>query len=145
MKINKIQSAFAALLIFICFGAVIGQNKAKAVGNITVKINSNDPSVSGLVYDIPVNARFSPLKSEGFRIEASETGNIRQLVVNAVADKNKADEALLKITYVVAESRGKTKKLEKLIRLKKGQSKIFRIKYEKFTCDITALYKPKNK
>ncbi|HVE57264.1 MAG TPA: hypothetical protein VNB22_10585 [Pyrinomonadaceae bacterium] len=145
MKINKIQSAFAILLIFICLGAVIGQNKAKSVGSIRVKINSNDPSVSGSVYDIPVNRRFSVRESQGFRIEASETGNIRQLEAVAIADKNNADEALLQITYVVAENRGRTKKLQKQIRLKKGQSKIFRIKYENVTYDITALYKPKNK
>ena len=143
MKVNKIRSAFAALLIFICFGVVTGQNKA--VGNIKVKINSNDPSVSGSTYDIPVNRKFSLSKSNGFRVEASETGNIRQLNAIAIVDKNKSDEALLKITYIVAESRGKTKKLQKQIRLKKGQSKTFRIKYENFNYDITALYKPGNK
>lgn len=143
MKLNKIQSAFGVLLIFICFGAVVGQNKAKSVGNIRLKINSNDPSVSGSVYDVPVTQRFSPLQTQGFRIEASETGDSWQLTANAIADKSKPDEALLKVTYVVG-SRGKTKKLQKQIRLKKGQSKVFRITQGKFTYDITALYKPKN-
>lgn len=128
-----------------CFGFVSGQDKAKSVGNITLEITAKYNLERKSFLNVPVNEKFPILRGNQFFIEQSHSGKVWQINSMAVANKDKAEQALLTITFYTAGYNDQAKTIRRQIKLIKGQSKDFRVKYKDFYYEITAFYEPENK
>jgi hypothetical protein len=136
----------AIFAIYLCFAVMIssGQTGFKSVGNIGLMIESNRPvPFSKYNFNVPVNEKFPLLRGFGLRIESTH-GDSYELFSMEIAEKNNTGRALLKVTLAVSKYRDGLKMIQKKFKLKKGQKKNFRLKYNQFDFEITAYYQPEN-